>query len=118
MFESSTNIYYKYRFIYTLKIMKFEEKNCDSCPYKNSCAEVYRKLGNSKAEPVAIKVILAFLLPLVVFIVALAVSEKILGIALEAKWLAMILSFLAAAAVTSLFVLIVRLISKHFAKSL
>lgn len=98
--------------------MKFEEKNCESCPYKNSCAEVYRKLGNSKTEPVAKKVILVFLLPLIVFIVALAISQGILTKNIESEDLAMVASFAIAATVMMFFVVIVKAIVRYTGKSL
>mgnify|MGYP003801798133 CR=1 FL=1 len=45
---------------------------------KDSCKEAYRKLGESKAPNVLTKVILAFLLPLILFILSIAAFERLL----------------------------------------
>jgi len=86
-----------------------KENICQECSQKESCQQAFEKLGNAKGPSVAIKSILAFLLPLVIFIAALAVSEKIFqknaGI-----------SFLLAAGLTALYILIVWSVSKHLKK--
>ena len=82
---------------------------CQECSQKESCKQAFEKLGNVKGPSVAIKSILAFLLPLVIFIAALAVLEKIFqknaGI-----------SFLLAAGLTAIYILIVGSVSKHLKK--
>ena len=52
---------------------------CHTCKQKGDCRQVYRQLGDVEGPSVAAKVLLAFLLPLVVFIVALAVFERMLA---------------------------------------
>ncbi|UCC97497.1 MAG: hypothetical protein JSW66_16845 [Phycisphaerales bacterium] len=54
-----------------------EQDLCPTCIQKHDCQKVYRELGSSRGPSVAVKVSLAFLLPLVVFIVTLAVFQKI-----------------------------------------
>ena len=49
---------------------------CGSC---FGCVEIYKLLGRSKGPPVALKVIIAFLAPLVIFIAAAVIAEKIFG---------------------------------------
>ncbi len=82
---------------------------CQECSQKGSCQQAFEKLGNSKGPSVAIKSILAFLLPLVIFIAALAVFEKVLqknaGI-----------SFLLAAGLTSIYILVVWSAGRHLRK--
>lgn len=56
-----------------------EQDFCHTCIQKHDCQKIYHELGNSRGPSVAVKVSLAFLLPLVVFIVALAVFRKIFG---------------------------------------
>ncbi len=41
---------------------------CSQCPKKDGCKEVYEKLAQSDAPSVLGKVLLAFLLPIVVFV--------------------------------------------------
>jgi positive regulator of sigma E activity len=86
-----------------------KENICQECSQKESCRQAFEKLGNSKGPSVVIKSILAFLVPLVIFIAALAVSEKIFqknaGI-----------SFLLAAVLTAIYILIVWSVNKHLKK--
>ena len=53
-----------------------QNEDCQNCHQKHDCREVYRLLGNSEGPSVVLKVIIAFLIPLVVFIVSLAVFEQ------------------------------------------
>ena len=82
---------------------------CQECSQKESCKQAFEKLGNAKGPSVTIKSILAFLVPLIIFIAALAVFEKILqknaGI-----------SFLLATGATAIYILVVWFVSKHSGK--
>jgi len=82
---------------------------CQECSQKDSCRQVFAKLGNAEGPSVALKSILAFLLPLVIFIAALAIFEKIIqkntGI-----------SFLLAVGLTAIYVLVVWSVSKYLKK--
>ena len=51
---------------------------CQSCGRRHSCRDIYGKLGNAEGPSVAVKVILAFLIPVLVFIVTLAAFERML----------------------------------------
>ena len=51
---------------------------CQSCGRRHSCRDIYGKLGNAEGPSVALKVILAFLIPVLVFIVTLAAFEWML----------------------------------------
>ncbi len=55
-----------------------QQHECQGCQHRNSCEDVYRRLGHSDMSPVAIKVCIAFIFPLIVFVVSLAMSEVIL----------------------------------------
>ena len=48
------------------------QTECSGCRYRGRCEEVYRCLGASDAPPVAGKILGAFVLPLGVFLSALA----------------------------------------------
>lgn len=54
-----------------------QENFCKDCHLKHDCQEVYRRLGDKECPPVLSKSIAAFLLPMVVFTVSLAVFENI-----------------------------------------
>jgi hypothetical protein len=94
-----------------------QEKSCEGCEQSNKCQEIYRKLGNVKGPSVALKVIVAFLLPLVVFIVSLAVFERVFARRIDTEGLRTAVSLLAAFAVTFIFILVIKLISRRIGKS-
>ena len=85
------------------------DQQCNNCGQKNSCQEVYRKLGSSKSPPVTLKVVQAFLLPLVLFIIALAGAEKLLAERLASPLGRNILALAAAVVVICLYLLILKL---------
>ncbi len=85
---------------------------CESCDQKHDCREVYRHLGKAEGPSVALKVVVAFLIPILVFIAVLIVSEKILAGTIETKELRITLNFLLAVAVTLAVALIIRAINK------
>jgi hypothetical protein len=91
-----------------------ERKFCDNCMQKHDCQSVYRQLGDIEGPSVVIKVIVAFLLPLLVFIVSLAIFEKILGGAISTDQLRTALSLPAALLITFIFILIARVINRRF----
>ncbi len=70
-------------------------------------------MGDSTGESVTLKVILAFLLPLIVFIVSLAVSVRVFSGAIKAEGLQMALSLLLALMVTFVCVLITRVMNEQ-----
>jgi positive regulator of sigma E activity len=70
-------------------------------------------MGNSPGESVTLKVILAFLLPLIVFIVSLAVFGRVLARVINTEGLQIALSFLLALLATFLCVFITRVLNKR-----
>ena len=70
-------------------------------------------MGNSPGESVTLKVILAFLLPLIVFIVSLAIFGRVLARAINTEGLQITLSFLLALLVAFLCVFITRVLNKQ-----
>ncbi len=94
-----------------MKIMA-QQQFCQGCKLQNNCQSVYRQLGHTKSPSVVAKVVLAFLLPLTVFITALAAFEKILTSIIIAEKLQTAFGFLLALAVTSLSILIIKAIGK------
>lgn len=95
----------------------FEQKFCEACPERHECQKVYKQLGEAEGPSVVSKVVLAFLLPLVVFIVSLAAFEWILAGAIEAEGLRTGVSLLPAFSVTVALTLIIRVINRQFRKN-
>jgi hypothetical protein len=60
-----------------LKIMT-QQHECQGCQQRNSCEAIYRRLGHSDTSSVAVKVCIAFIFPLIGFVVSLAISEGVL----------------------------------------
>ena len=87
---------------------------CQDCIQKHDCRSVYEQLGNDSGASVTLKVILAFLLPLIVFIVSLAISERILARAINIEEVQMALSLLLALLATFVCVLITRALITWF----
>ncbi len=97
--------------------MQFEEKKCQGCRYRHTCEEAYRRLGHSKASPVTSKVVLAFMLPLMVFIASIALFERIFSQILEAEWLVLILSLFTGVSITLVLASVVKKIYNKFNKA-
>ena len=55
-----------------------QQEFCQACRQKNDCEKVYRKVCGAKGPSVTLLVVLAFLLPLVVFIAGLFVFTSAL----------------------------------------
>jgi len=94
-----------------------EQKFCEDCKQKHDCNRIYEQLGNIQGPSVVIKVIVAFLLPLVVFIVSLAIFSQFQFFVKNWCWmeeLQPVLSFLMALLVTFVWILIIRVINRRF----
>jgi len=86
-----------------------QQEFCQGCDQKHNCREVYEKLGNAGGPSIALKAIVAFLLPMVVFIAALAAFDKTLAEAISKTELRTVVSLLFALSVTFLTVLAIKL---------
>ena len=90
-----------------------EQKFCQECNQKHDCQKVYQQLGKAEGPSVVSKVVFAFLLPLVVFIAALAASEKILAGIINSKEVRTVLNLLLALLVTAVCILIIKVIGRQ-----
>ena len=93
-----------------------ELKSCQECDQKHKCQEIYQQLGKSQGPPVAFKAVVAFLLPILIFIASLAAFEGILAGITNIK-VRIALDFLLALSVTLAMVLIIKVINKHLNKN-
>jgi len=94
-----------------------DEKFCQGCNQSHRCQEVYEHLSRMGGPSVVSKVILAFLLPIVVFIGSLAVFEEILAGVIQSKELQTVTGLVLALVISSGFVFITRLINKGLVKN-
>ena len=94
-----------------------QQKFCDQCDKRASCRDAFKRLGEIKGKSVVLNVLVAFVLPLVVFIVALIFSQQFLARRVESAGLrtafALMLSFVASAVCVG----ICRIIGRRFIKS-
>jgi hypothetical protein len=58
-------------------------EGCSECNQRRACQDLYRKLGSDKGPSIVRKVLAAFVLPIIVFIAALAISDKALATVIE-----------------------------------
>jgi hypothetical protein len=90
-----------------------ENEFCDNCNQKHNCGSIYHQLGNTNGPSMVVKVVLAFLLPLVVFIISLAIFEEIFAKTINSQLVHTALSMVSALLVTSGCILFVRVINKR-----
>ena len=95
----------------------FQQKFCQECNQNRNCKEVYQQLGNTKNPLVVFKVVIAFLVPLVVFIAALAIFKAILAGIINSKEAQTAISFLLALSMTFAVVLVIKAINKKLSKN-
>lgn len=94
-----------------------ELKSCQECDQKHKCQEIYQQLGKAQGPSVVFKAVVAFLLPILIFIASLASFEGILVRTTDIKELRIVLDFLLALSVTLAMVLIIKVINKHLSKN-
>ena len=74
-------------------------------------------MSKAKGPSIVPKVVVAFLLPIVVFIVSLAAFERVLAKAVNAKQLQTVFALLLALSVSSVCVLITKAINRQLSKN-
>ena len=89
-----------------------EQQQCQNCGQKHDCQQIYSRLGKSKAQKVLSKVIQAFLLPLILFTVSIAVTEKLLTDKLKSRGLINIIALASAVLVIFLYLMILKFWSR------
>ena len=95
----------------------FQQKFCQECNQNRNCKEIYQQLGKAGSPSVVFKVVVAFLLPMVVFIAVLAAFEAILANTIDSKEVQTALSFLLALSMTFAVVLVIKAINKKLSKN-
>ena len=91
-------------------------KPCENCGYRHvrgrCCIDIYQQLGRTKGPSVVGKVLLAFVIPLLVFIAALVLAGYVLSIFLAGSGINALLAFLIAIALTVIFVQLIRVFTR------
>ncbi len=94
-----------------------EQRFCQQCSQRNDCQDIYQKLGGGKGPSFVARVVVAFAVPLLFFIICLAVSERLLAKTLSAERLRTVAAFVFSVSATFLLILVIRAISGRFGKS-
>jgi len=94
-----------------------QQRFCQQCGRRDDCQDVYQKLGGSKGPSLVSKVVVAFAVPLLFFIVCLAVSERVLAQTINAERLRTAVAFVFSVSTTLVLILVIRAISGRFGRS-
>ena len=90
-----------------------EDKECANCGSRKNCGAIYKKMGEYQGPSVLVKVFLAFILPLLVFIGSLILFEKVFLSSVRDDKLRTILNFGIAAGITLGVIFAVRLSTRR-----
>jgi len=88
-----------------------ENDNCSGCPQHHDCKSMYQAVGNAQGSYVAIRSITAFLVPILIFALGLAVFDKLLEASITGTNARTIISVILSLLVCSVYVIAFRLIS-------
>lgn len=91
-----------------------QQELCQQCNQRQDCGQVYEQLGKIEGPSIVRKVVLAFLLPLVVFIVSLAVFERMFSGLTIAGQVQSALSFAAALSLAFVCIFLTKVIDRRF----
>jgi uncharacterized membrane protein (DUF485 family) len=93
--------------------MMKQNEFCEKCGDRLRCQDAFRQMGKTQGKHVVRNIILAFLLPIVIFIGVLAISQQLLINHIVSDGLRTTVSVLLSLAVTFVYVLIARVISRR-----
>ncbi len=92
-----------------------QAKGCEGCSQVHDCKKVYERLGDPEGSSVALKVVIAFALPIGVFVALLGWFDHLLQ-GLATQQYRTLFAFALALSATVIFMLIVSLIAKKLNK--
>ncbi len=115
LFEIYVGIYYKLTFRFVKRKMANHEI-CDNCGLRNGCKQVYQRMAGYQGPSVLGKVLIAFVLPLLSFVLAVAVFGKVAGRLGLVRELEVILSLVFGLFTAAGVVLAAKVINRQFRK--
>lgn len=87
--------------------------SCSGCSQKDTCRQAYEKIGKAGGPNVTPMVIVAFIVPIAVFIASVAVGQHLLKERFEGTLL-ILFSFLTAFCITVVTIFLIRFIRNSF----
>ncbi|MBN2271143.1 MAG: hypothetical protein JXN61_11045 [Sedimentisphaerales bacterium] len=92
------------------------QRKCEGCRQRHDCGEVYGKLEGADGTSLALSVVVAFLSPIVIFVVFLAAVERAAGLLTARVEVRTALGLVSAVAATLLWVLVAERINRRMCK--
>ncbi len=89
-----------------------QHETCDKCGQKESCQDVFRRLGNIQGKSIVRHVLAAFVLPLVIFIAALAAAQQLLEKCIDSDGLRAAVALLIAITAAAVCITTIRMTGK------
>ncbi|MBW8001644.1 MAG: SoxR reducing system RseC family protein [Planctomycetes bacterium] len=89
-----------------------DEDFCQKCKQNKDCKTIYEQMGKQNTPPVAIKVVFAFLVPILVFIGSLALFQALLENTVQAEKLKTAIIFLAALMLTFIYLIAAKFVNE------
>jgi predicted permease len=89
---------------------------CGKCSQRDSCKEVYQQMADNKGPSVLGKVLIAFAVPLLSFVSAVAVFSGLTTKIIPSEWGATTLSFFLAVGTAILVVAVTQVVNRRFGK--
>ena len=93
-----------------------QEKFCSDCSNSHDCKSAYEQIGKADGPSIVFKAVTAFLIPIVVFIVSLAILQNVLAGRLDNASLQTAMEFFLALGIAFLCVLIIKAVNSHLSK--
>lgn len=94
-----------------------DARNCEGCKQRHDCREIYGKMGTAAGPSVTLKVVIAFLSPILVFIAFLAGVEKAAGFFTNSAGLQTGGALFAAVSATLLWIFTARTIARRLVRN-
>jgi uncharacterized membrane protein YoaK (UPF0700 family) len=94
-----------------------QRESCERCDHKLSCKEAFKRLGNIRGQSIVRSVLVAFVLPLLIFIACLAAAQQILTRYIKSSSLCSAVALLLAIAAAVVCVAVVKTVGKRLGKS-
>jgi hypothetical protein len=106
-------VHYKFVLLDVAAKTMIKQELCQQCNQRQDCGQVYEQLGKIEGPSIVKKVVLALLLPLVVFVASLAIFERIFSSVLGAGQARSALSFASALSLTFVCILLTKVIDRQ-----
>jgi len=93
-----------------------DEDFCKKCAQKQDCKTIYEQLGKQKSPSVALKIVFAFLLPILIFILSLAFCGPLLKNVIKTEKLLTAVNALLAFMITFVYLLSAKMFNEKLQK--